>query len=99
MEDWRLSSDEISAAFKKALADAPEPLVDLEGQTYRAIADAAARKALEWAQAQVPTNWCDPLLTGDKAVFKQTEKWDGHDIEALLRGVQDRIRRAEPAKG
>ena len=29
MEDWRLSSDEISAAFKKALADAPEPLVDL----------------------------------------------------------------------
>jgi hypothetical protein len=36
----------------------------------------------------VPTNWCDALLTGPGAgPFA-----DGRKVEALLRGVQDRIR-------
>jgi len=59
----------------------------------KAVSDLEKAKAgLETADRVVPTNWCDPLLTGDTSVFKQTEKWDGRDIEALLRGVQDRIR-------
>jgi hypothetical protein len=37
----------------------------------------------------VPTNWCDSLLTGDGVARPPL---DGLGIEALLRGVQDRIR-------
>lgn len=40
----------------------------------------------------VPTNWCDPLLTGPDAVF--TDEPNCRDIEALLRGIQDRQREA-----
>lgn len=47
--------------------------------------------------ALVPTNWCDPLLTGPQAALhpNRVGKWDCRDIEALLRGIQDRIRAAE----
>jgi hypothetical protein len=47
----------------------------------------------------VPTNWLDPLLTGpDQALSKMRHnQWNCRDIEALLRGVQDRIREAEGA--
>jgi hypothetical protein len=41
----------------------------------------------------VPTNWCDPLLTGPDAI--KGPPYDGRAIEKLLRGVQDRIRAAE----
>lgn len=41
----------------------------------------------------VPTNWCDPLLTGPEGIGKPP--YDCRDIEKLLRGVQDRIRAAE----
>ena len=41
----------------------------------------------------VPTNWCDPLLTGPDGIGEQP--WDCRHIEKLLRGVQDRIRAAE----
>lgn len=37
----------------------------------------------------VPTNWCDPLLTGPKAVKLPL---DQRGVEKLLRGIQDRIR-------
>lgn len=48
----------------------------------------------------VPTNWCDPLLTGPDAALSKGKagKWDCRDIEALLRGIQDRIRSRENAK-
>lgn len=37
----------------------------------------------------VPTNWLDPLLTGKDA---QKPPFGERAIEALLRGIQDRIR-------
>lgn len=47
----------------------------------------------------VPTNWCDSLLTGPRAALakERAGKWDCRDIEALLRGIQDRLRAAEVA--
>lgn len=59
-----------------------------------ALNTAAARearlvKALEQIPNDVPTNWLDPLLTGDKAVIHTS---DVREIEALLRGIQDRLR-------
>lgn len=47
------------------------------------------REALEGVDKCVPTNWLDPLLTGPKAVVAKS---DCREIEALLRGIQDRIR-------
>jgi hypothetical protein len=46
-------------------------------------------QAFEEAAKLVPMNWCDPMLTGPKAVavFK-----DGPTVERLLRAVRDRIR-------
>jgi hypothetical protein len=42
----------------------------------------------------VPTNWCDPLLTGATTALPDVRAgaWNCRDIEALLRGIQDRIR-------
>ena len=41
----------------------------------------------------VPTTWLDPLLTGDDAAIpKVGAKINGLHIEALLRGIRDRIR-------
>lgn len=37
----------------------------------------------------VPTNWLDPLLTGKEVARPPLT---GRSIEALLRGIQDRIR-------
>lgn len=39
----------------------------------------------------IPTNWCDPLLTGPKAI-----NFPAHcpDIERLLNGVRERVRAA-----
>jgi hypothetical protein len=37
----------------------------------------------------VPTNWLDPLLTGKDAPKLPL---GGREVEALLRGIQDRIR-------
>lgn len=51
---------------------------------------ARLRKALEHLPNEVPTNWCDSLLTGPDAVMKG--EYDCRDIEALLRGIQDRQR-------
>jgi hypothetical protein len=43
----------------------------------------------------VPTNWLDPLLTGNnRALPKSGDTITNRHIEALLRGVQDRIRAA-----
>jgi hypothetical protein len=48
----------------------------------------------------VPTNWCDSLLTGKDAALpmERAGKWTCRDIEALLRGIQDRIRAEEAAR-
>lgn len=49
------------------------------------------REALEGADKTIPTNWLDPLLTGDRRVLK-SGKHDCREVEALLRGVQNRLR-------
>lgn len=51
------------------------------------------QKALAEAERCVPTNWLDPLLSGPKAVLPKNFKLlTPRHIEALLRGIQDRIR-------
>ncbi len=40
----------------------------------------------------VPTNWCDPLLTGPDSICGPP--YDCRAIEKLLRGIQDRLRAA-----
>lgn len=47
-------------------------------------------KAIKEAAACVPTNWCDPLLTGPKAVLRGSSH-DNRAIESLLLGIQARI--------
>lgn len=47
----------------------------------------------------VPTNWLDPMLSGPKAALPNERfgKWFCCDIEALLRGIRDRILEVEGA--
>jgi hypothetical protein len=42
--------------------------------------------------AAMPTNWCDPLLTGKNAVIKQPP-YDCKDIERLLQALKKRLER------
>ena len=56
---------------------------------FEQLAGAIEAQAVERCANEVPTNWLDPLLTGPKAVIKGL---DNRQIEALLRGIQDRIR-------
>lgn len=60
---------------------------------------AAKRKKL--LSDLVPTSWLDPLLTGESAALPNVRRntWNCRDIEALLRGIQDRIRTAERSGG
>ena len=48
------------------------------------------RASIELAAKAVPMNWLDPLLTGPDAVGRVP--YDCGAVEALLRGVRDRIR-------
>lgn len=58
--------------------------------------DERVRKAIaaerERCAKLVPTNWTDPLLTGKDA---PKHPLDNRGVEALLRGIQDRIRNHE----
>ena len=49
----------------------------------------ALRGLLEEIPALVPTNWLDPLLTGDKKVVHREDS--NRDIENVLMAVRDRI--------
>ncbi len=55
--------------------------VSLSKETRAATVEACAKC--------VPTNWCDPLLTGPGA---PKGPLGNREVERLLRGVQDRIR-------
>ena len=57
-------------------------------QIERDIAVAVAAERERCAKL-VPTNWCDPLLTGPDA---PKHPLDSRGVEDLLRGIQDRIR-------
>lgn len=40
----------------------------------------------------VPSNWCDPLLTGpSRALTRPAGSWGCDDIERLLNGIRERI--------
>jgi hypothetical protein len=82
--------------MKKAEAIAKPVLVegDLERERERvqALLDEIERiRAIERERCAklVPTNWCDVLLTGPDAARPPLGE---RGIEALLRGIQDRIR-------
>lgn len=68
------------------------------GALGNAIARASRSTAIEAAVTAerercaklVPTNWCDPLLSGEQA---NKVPLDCRGVEALLRGIQDRIRK------
>lgn len=47
---------------------------------------------LESIADAVPTNWCDPLLTGKNAAIGNPP-YDCQDIERLLRGIKERIQK------
>lgn len=45
----------------------------------------------------IPTNWCDPLLTGpDAALSDNAGHWGCPDIERLLQGLRSRMARIVP---
>jgi hypothetical protein len=49
--------------------------------------------ALSKALHAVPVNWCDPLLTGDRAVISGPP-YDCQDIERLLTAIREKIETA-----
>lgn len=63
-------------------------------QALREVKNAARAEGeaigLERAAAAIPTNWCDPLLTGPTTVLGKPP-YDCGDIENLLRAVKKRI--------
>lgn len=52
----------------------------------------AERAGMARAATLVPTQWCDPLLTGPNGIDARERGLDCRVIEQLLRGIQDRIR-------
>lgn len=67
------------------------------GNTMTAAADELSRlrarvERLENLPELVPTNWCDPLLTGKDSIGPPP--YDCRKVEQLLRGIQDRMRQA-----
>lgn len=50
------------------------------------------RKVAEDMLCCIPTNWADPLLTGDDAVLSKTVgQYDCQDIEHLLIAIRRRM--------
>lgn len=47
------------------------------------------RKIAEDLLSCIPTNWCDPILTGDKAALHC--EFDCRDIERLLQALRKRM--------
>lgn len=108
IEELRRYHDEATAAVSCAGHDDGEwcefctalsKMATFAANNASALLAAARREGvlegLRLAEKCVPTNWLDPLLTGPDAVLKKGH--DNREIEALLRGVQDRVR-AEIAK-
>lgn len=70
---------------------------------YRTLAPALARQVkaleaeLEHAKSainEIPTNWCDPLLTGKNAALKNKPgAYDCKDIERLLLAIKENMER------
>jgi hypothetical protein len=94
----------MSAPDHKAVSEAVDALAaniyDPKAPALRHIGTIRAeleklRQRCEAAEAAVPTNWCDPLLTGPNAALgPHAGKWGCPDIERLLAGVRNRIKAA-----
>lgn len=67
------------------------PMIDRWEAARLLEADAAERQRMVDA---VPTNWLDPLLTGDKGIGPPP--YDCPAIEKLLRGIKARIAAIAP---
>ena len=57
----------------------------------RAMATVRAEQRERGAK-MIPTNWCDPLLSGPTAVLQGLGPWGCPDIERLLRAIAAAIR-------
>lgn len=77
----KLSEEYLAVVEDREPTPTPTPTPDEAGVRAAVIAECARC---------VPTNWLDPLLSGSDRVIG--EKCDARQIEALLRGIQDRIR-------
>jgi hypothetical protein len=64
----------------------------LRATDLKAAREAATLAERERCAKLVPMNWCDSLLTGKDA---PNLPLDARGVEALLRGIQDRIRQAD----
>lgn len=61
------------------------------GRTASLRCDAIVSRLL----GEIPTNWCDPLLTGpDAALSGDGGTWGGHDIERLLGRIRENMVKA-----
>jgi hypothetical protein len=88
-EYWRNRHTDASVArgFQQLRAEAAEAALLSEREQVKEL-----RRGLDEAAKAVPTNWLDPLLIGPDAVLPKDGAYNARHIEALLRGVQDRIR-------
>lgn len=57
------------------------------------MAAAAVRVVVEACAGEIPTNWVDPLLSGEAS---PNLPYDGLEIEALLRALRGRVRALAP---
>ena len=74
------------------LRNAKAKIERIQDALQQAVNEATHEERKRCAE-MVPTTWLDPLLTGDDAAIpKVGEKINGLHIEALLRGIRDRIR-------
>ena len=46
----------------------------------------------------VPSNWCDPLLTGPRAVWPADAPYSNNDLVGVLNAVRDRLESRVVAK-
>lgn len=72
-----------------------EAAVAFKGRTLVAMrADRDALRAeVERLKSCVPTNWISSMLSGPDAALPGTGPWGCREIEALLRAIQDKMRR------
>ena len=89
----------------RLIAAAPELLAECKAQRAELERLRAEREGLRKRLiACIPTNWCDPLLTGPDRVLPSDGKYNGTHIEKLLLGIKSRMEaltatHADEAKG
>ena len=73
-----------------------DSLLPSQGEPFDCVAFArlviaeALRAERERAMVCVPSNWCDPLLTGPTGIGQPP--YNCNHVEQLLRGIRDAIR-------